>query len=142
MSIKSKINSDATFEAWVKRLKEYWIENKYINVTANDKRSLDQNAAIRRLYKQMFEYRGDMTAKDVERHCKLTYGVPVLRMNSVVFSYVFKCAVDDKNLNYEQRLKVMDCFQVTSNEEFTTSMAGDMINSMMLDNPYMSLDKG
>ena len=63
-SIKGKINSVDSFLEYVDKLKEFWLEHKYINASANDKRSLDQNAAIRICYKQIKENNEGLLAID------------------------------------------------------------------------------
>ena len=116
---------------------DYFKEHKYIQVTWSDKRSLDANAAIRMCYKQIQQYRDDMTAKDVERMCKLTYGVPILSRDCEMREYVFRKTME--KLNYEQRLKVMDCFTVTS--DMTAKQASEMIECMMQDHGYIVLER-
>jgi len=135
-SIRGKINSRESLTAWCEKLVDFWCDNKYIQVTATDRRSLDANAAIRVCYKQIQEHREDMTAKDIERHCKLYYGVPIRRKNCKIEDYVYRRVFD--GLTEEQKLKTMDCFAVTS--VMSTTEATEMIDCMMQDFSFITLE--
>lgn len=138
-SIRLTVNSIKSLkDAWWK-LKAFWGEHKYINITANDKRSLDQNAAIRVVYRQIVENWEGMTGKDVERHCKLNYGVPILAREDLIFGDIIKRL--KRIYNYEQMLKIMDTLQVTSHDSFSTAMAGEFIESLINDFPYIKIEK-
>ena len=134
--ISFTVNSEDSLIKASAELAEFWLENKYITVTVHSKRTLDQNAAIRVCYSQIRQHREDLTPIDVERMCKLQYGVPILREDPM-HDYVFSKAVD--HLPYEKQLKVMDCFKVTS--DMTTDQASLMINQILADHPYVSIEK-
>ena len=138
-SICAKVNSMQSLLDWSTDLAHFWIEHKYIQVTANDKRSLDQNAAIRVCYEQIHKYRDDMEYIEIERQCKLDYGVPLLRRECVIFNDIFKSL--EKRYNYEQLLKIMDKFKVTSDDSFSSVMATEMIDIMRKDNPFIVIEK-
>lgn len=129
---------DALLE-WSEKLTYFWLEHKYVQVTANDKRSLDQNAAIRVCYDQIHKYRGDMEYIEIERQCKLDYGVPILRRECIIFNDIFKSL--EKRYNYEQLLKIMDKFKITSDDSFSSKMATEMIDIMMKDYPFIIIEK-
>lgn len=137
-AIRSTVNSRQRLLDWCTDLVDFWDEHKHIQVTASDKRSLDANAAIRVCYKQIQDHRDDMTAKDVERHCKLTYGVPILSKDDTVQNYVFTKSLS--GANYEQKLKMMDCFSVTS--VMNTTQANEMIECMMQDFNFIVIERG
>lgn len=136
-SIRGRVNSLASFYKWAEELIDFWRKYKYIQVTASDKRSLDANAAIRVAYKQIQEHKEGWTAKDVERHCKLKYGVPIIRKDDVVQDYVLNRALS--GATYEQQLKIMDAFAVTS--IMSTTQANEMIECMMQDFPFIVIEK-
>ena len=136
-SIRAKINSRESFYAWAEQLIDFWHEHKYIQVTASDKRSIDTNSAIRLCYKQIQQSREGWTAKDTERHCKLTYGVPILRKDDVVQDYVFSKTLS--GATYEQKLKMMDAFSVTS--IMNSKQASEMIECMIQDHPFIVIEK-
>ena len=138
-SIRATLNSEQGAIDWCRDLLKFWLEHKYIQVTANDKRSLDQNGTIRLCYKQIHQYRGDCERIEIERQCKLDYGVPILRRECIVFDDIFKSL--EKRYNYEQLLKVMDKFKVTSDDGFSTVMASEMIDIMMKDHPFIVIEK-
>lgn len=136
-SIRGRVNSLASFYKWAEELIDFWREHKYIQVTASDKRSLDANAAIRVAYKQIQDHKEGWTAKDVERHCKLKYGVPIIRKDDLVQDYVFNRTLS--GATYEQQLKMMDAFAVTS--IMSTAQAGEMIECMMQDFNFIVIEK-
>lgn len=138
-SIRATLNSKQAAIDWCREILKFWLEHKYIQVTANDKRSLDQNATIRLCYKQMQQNWEGMTLKDIERHCKLNYAAPLLADNSIVFGDLFKRL--KPIYNYEQMLKVMDTLQVTSHDEFSTGLAKEFIAQLMNDFSYISIEK-
>ena len=136
-TLRIKVNSVQAVIDCAAQLRDFWLEHKYVNVTLSDKRSLDANAAIRMCYKQIRQHREDMTAKDVERHCKLYYGVPIRRQNCEVEEFVYARVF--KGMTNEQKLKTMDCFSVTS--VMTTSESNQMIECMMQDFPFIVIEK-
>jgi hypothetical protein len=135
-TIKKTINSQSALTDWCQDLVDFWMDHKYIQVTASDRRSITANAAIRVCYKQIQDCREDMTAKDVERHCKLYYGVPIRRANNEVEEFVYNRVF--KGMTEEQKLKTMDCFSVTS--VMSTAEANEMIECMMQDFPFIVIE--
>lgn len=134
--IKQIVNSRQSLLDWGDELAEFWLENKYITVSAHSKRTLDQNAGIRVCYTQIRQRTEDSTPIQIERECKLRYGVPILREDPV-HNYVFTNTID--KLDYERKLKVMDTLCVTS--IMNPSQASLMIKAMKEDHPYISLEK-
>ena len=107
--IANSLDTLKTAHDW---LDEEFNKHKYIRVKVDGgKRTLPQNALKSVWYGEIAKTREDVTAKDVERECKYKYGLPILRRDPM-HEYVFSKAVD--GLPYEKRLKVMDCFAVTS----------------------------
>ena len=51
--LEARINSQGALTEYCQRLVDFWLEHKWINITASAKRSLDQNRAIRECYKQI-----------------------------------------------------------------------------------------
>ena len=135
-SLRGRINSKESWREWCLQTFDFFWDHKYCQVTISDKRSLDANAAIRVAYKQIQDHK-QWTSKETERHCKLTYGVPILRRDDEVQNYVFSQTVDKGN--YEQKLKMMDAFSVTS--VMSTTQAGEMIECMIQDFSFIVIDK-
>jgi hypothetical protein len=134
--LEARINSQGALTEYCQRLVDFWLEHKWINVTANAKRSLDQNRAIRECYKQIRMNNEGWTAKYVERLCKLQYGVPILSEHEK-HSWVFNQVLP--KLNFEQRLKVMDTFAVTS--IMTPTQSSQFIQSLIDDFTFIRLER-
>ena len=134
--LEAVINSKQSLLDYCTELVDFWHENKYINIAATAKRSLSQNRAVRECYKQIRQHNEGWTSKYTERYCKLTYGVPILsedEVDSFVFERVFK------GMTWEQKIKTMDCFSVTS--KMSPAQALMMIDQMIDDHPYIVLTK-
>lgn len=78
----------------------------------SEKRSLDQNAMVWALYKQIADQLDDQNTLDVTRHCKLHYGVPILRAGSLIFRDLYDRVV--KPHDHETKLAIMDWLPVSS----------------------------
>lgn len=135
-NLRGRINSKESWREWCEKTFDFFWEHKYCQVTISDKRSLDQNSATRLCYKQIQEHK-EWTAKETERHCKLIYGVPILRRDDEVQNYVFSQTIDKGN--YEQKLKMMDAFAVTS--IMNTAQLSEMIECMMQDFTFIVIEK-
>jgi hypothetical protein len=75
-------------------------------------RSNNQNATWAMFYNIISKHRGDMTAPEVKRECKLRYGVPILRAENEAFRAFYDAGL--KMLKYEQKLEAMEFVPVTS----------------------------
>ena len=128
-SARGLINSKESWRNWCEQTFDFFWEYKYCQVTISDKRSLDANAAIHVCVKQIQEHSDGWTIKDTKRHVKLTYGVPILSRDDEVHEYVFRKTLS--RATYEQKLKMMDAFAVTS--IMSTTQATEMIECMMQD---------
>lgn len=138
-SLRLTLNSAQSVADGYKQVAEFWKEHRYVNLTVNDRRSLDQNAAIRVAYKQVMDKEGARTGKEIERHFKMNYGAPILAREDVVFGDLFMRL--KRIYSYEQMLKVMDTLQITSHKSFSTAMAGEMLESIIDDHPYIVIEK-
>lgn len=97
------------------------------------KRTLSQNALKSVWYKDIADFRGDVTSKDVERECKLNYGVPILRRD-VATNWVYEQSID--KLPHEKKLIVMDRFAVTS--IMSVKEKKEYLNCLQSDYPFLS----
>ena len=122
---------------WCEKTFDFFWEHRYCQVAISDKRSLDANAAIHVCVKQIQERSDGWTIKDTKRHVKLTYGAPILSRDDEVHEYVFRKTLS--RATYEQKLKMMDAFAVTS--IMSTTQAKEMIECMMLDFPFIVIEK-
>lgn len=77
-----------------------------------EKRSLDQNAMIHALYKQISEQKQDETFRGIRQECKLHFGVPILRRDDEQFRQFYDGSL--KPLAYEFKLESMQFVPVTS----------------------------
>tara|TARA_R110002020_G_scaffold461823_2_gene680988 strand:- start:11716 stop:12177 length:462 start_codon:yes stop_codon:yes gene_type:complete len=136
--LMSTVNSKTKLLEFCEELVDFWVEHKYITVSASAKRSNGQNRAIRECYKQILDQNEGFTAKYVERLCKLQHGVPILiSSGDEIKQYVFENALS--GLNHEQELKAMDSLAVTST--FSPAQAHMFIEQIMDDYPYITLSK-
>lgn len=94
-------------------------------------RSLDQNDMIQALYKQVAEQKQDETVVDITRHCKLHYGVPILRSADNSVGQKFRAMYDRvvKPHDYSTKLEVMDYLPVT--RLFNKKQASEYIDTII-----------
>lgn len=90
-------------------------------------RTLPQNDLIRVLYRQVADAKEDESLVDIERFCKLHFGVPILRAADEKFRAVYDRAI--KPLEYEFKLQAMDLLPVTS--RMTTEQASEYIDTVI-----------
>ena len=112
-TIKQRVASERDRQEWFSKLEEFQKEHKYINCTASDRRSLDQNALVHVWYGDIAKSREGVTVVDVRRECKLNYGVPILRRDDEMLNWLYKNTID-RLREYEKRLILVDSFQITS----------------------------
>lgn len=131
------VNSEATRDNVKKEIDRVFAEKKYARVKIDaGKRTLSQNALKSVWYFDIAKHRGDVNAKDVERECKYKYGLPIIRRNAMQ-NYVHEQITD--KLIYEKRIKVMDCFAVTSIMSVTELK--EYLEMMRTDYPYLTSEK-
>ena len=107
-----KVDSKRTLATAHKFLDETFEKHKFFAVKAEyGKQTLLDDSICYFCYWKIAKHRKNITTKHVERECKYLYGLPILRRDPM-HEYVFSKAVD--LLSYEKRIKVMDCFAVTS----------------------------
>ena len=134
--ITAKINSYSSLQSFVDKLAEFWIEHKYIKITVHNMRSLSQNALKSVWYKDIADYYGDRTAKDVERECKFKYGLLILRRKEVN-NWLYSRSID--KLRYDKQLILIDSFAVTS--AMSTAELKEYMNMMQVDYPFLECKK-
>lgn len=134
--IRAKVNSLKALEEWQREERRYFEEHKYINCTASDRRSLDMNALVNTWYKDISDVRGDVTAQDVRRECKVNYGVPILRRDPG-HDFIYRHTID--RMTYELKLKAIDIFAVTS--VMSTAQLKEYLQMMENDYPYLESQK-
>ncbi len=92
-----------------KRMKGEDVRVKFVD----GKRTKTRNDQVRAVYKQVAQQREDETLISIERHCKLHYGVPLLRAHDEPFRYLYDTVIKN-NICYEDKLHAMDILPVTS----------------------------
>ena len=127
------INSALSFKNAISDIENAWLKDKWVRVKIDSgKRTLPQNALKSVWYKEIADFRGDVTAKDVERECKLNYGVPILRRD-VATNWVYEQSID--KLLHEKKLIIMDIFSVTS--IMSVKEKNEYLNLMQSDYPFL-----
>ena len=131
------VNSEQTKENVKREIDAVFLGKKYARIKIDaGKRTLSQNAMKAVWYCDIAKHRGDVNAKDVERECKYKYGLPIIRRNPMQ-NYVHEQITD--KLIYEKRIKVMDCFAVTS--IMSVSELKEYLTMMQNDYPYLTSEK-
>jgi hypothetical protein len=128
------VNSSRSLENARSHLENLYKNHKEIYIKFYcGKRSLNQNSVKSIWYRDIAKARGDVTAKNVERECKYKYGLPIIRRDPLQ-NRVHEKLTD--TLDYEWRLKIMDCFAVTS--VMTKSELAEYLKLMKDDYPYLT----
>lgn len=106
-------NSEPALQKMLGDLRQLWIENKYLRVTAKvgKARSVPQNAIQHAWYTQMALEDRSMSQVEHVRFCKYTYGLPILCGADP--GYRDKCRRLLGPLDYECRQEAMDHWPVT-----------------------------
>ena len=115
------VNSDNSLIEASKKIKEMYAQHKFLRITikTGKDRSLDYNALSHVWYAQIADELKDDDALGWKCHCKLHFGVPLLRAEDAEFREFYDNSI--KGLSYEQKLKAMKYLPVTSimtNEQF------------------------
>lgn len=108
------VNSDASLQSFIGEMRELYKAHKFFkaSVKTGKSRSLDQNAISHAWYEQLARELREDDAKGWKRHCKLHYGVPILRAEEEEFRAFYDTAV--RPLSYEKKMAAMDFVPVTS----------------------------
>lgn len=106
------INGATSLQKAQKQLAEAWEKHKFLRITVacGYDRSVIQNRLSHVWHAQIARETGDSPA-DVQCFCKLTFGVPILRMESEDFARSAEYLIDP--LPYEQQLEAMRWLPVT-----------------------------
>lgn len=99
---------------------------------ATKKRSLDANAIKSVWYRDIAKYQEDVSIKEVERECKLKYGVTILRADPAN-NWIYERSLD--KLPYEKKLIIMDRLAVTS--QMNTKQMNAYLECMKSDYPFL-----
>ena len=109
------INSDNSLQAAFGMLRQAYAENKFLrlSVKAGKARSLDQNAISHAWYEQLARELREDDAIGWKAHCKLHYGVPILRAEDDEYREAYDATIKIV-FSYEQKLAAMKFWPVTS----------------------------
>ena len=126
------INSEFTFGAAQEALTQAYKQHRYVQMqlVKGKPRSLDQNALIYKLYNDAARKVEGETPQTVRRYCKLTLGVPLMRVEDSVFRETWDSNIKS-SLTYEQKLAIMDFFPVTS--RMNTEQEARYIDAIMVE---------
>ena len=125
-TLRKTINSQEKLVEYCQELTDFWWEHRYINVSATDKRNLDQNALQFFWYEQM-EEQGDMSREEYRNKCKLKFGIPILVQNPE-FSWIMTVlkSVDWDQAAIDSGKSVQECKEeFVGNMEITSRMSTD-----------------
>lgn len=108
------INSAESLQRVIGDLRDLWNQHKFlrVNVKAGKDRSLPQNSITHAWYAQIARELRPATETEWKSHCKLHYGVPILRTEDEEFRASYDAVI--KPLAYENKLIAMRCWPVTS----------------------------
>lgn len=101
------VNSDSALTKAYQEIGERYAKAKFLKVRVDEgkDRTLPQNALIHAMYERIAAMTGIGDCEDARRHCKLHYGVPILRRDSEDFragwDRIFKW------LTYDEKLALM-----------------------------------
>lgn len=110
------VNSEERLQATIGDLRAAYTDDKYLLVTIDSKRTLDQNAQSHIWYEQVARELREDTPEGVKCESKLRLGVPILRAEVPEFRAFYDLAL--KRLTYEQKLEAMKYVPITSQMEF------------------------
>ena len=108
------IGNELALQSLIGELRREFSGSQYLRVTyGTDKaRTVPQNSLIHAAYGQVSRELGEQSVAEVRREAKLTLGVPILRAEDEEFRAAYDAVL--KALTYEQKLKAMDFWPVTS----------------------------
>jgi hypothetical protein len=108
------INSAESLQRACGDLREMWSEYKFLRLTIKKgkDRSLNQNAISHAWYEQLARELREDDALGWKCHCKLHYGVPILRAEDEEYRESYDTVL--KFLTYEKKLIAMRHWPVTS----------------------------
>lgn len=115
------INSEKTLLLSIDNIKDLYYKHKFLRITikTGKDRSLDYNSLSHVWYSEIANQLKDEDALGWKNHCKLHFGVPLLRTEDDEFREIYDNSI--KLLSYEKKLQAMKYFPVTSimtNEQF------------------------
>lgn len=121
------ITNEIALQGFVASLRRDFQETGYLRATVStDKpRTLPQNSLVYQLYSLIGANYG-MSVAEARRECKLRHGVPILRAEDEEFRDAYDAVI--KPLTYEQKLKAMDFWPVTS--RMNTTQLGQYADSI------------
>lgn len=112
--MQAVINSDESLQRFIGAIREQYQSHRYLraSVKTGKARSLPQNNITHAWYEQIARELREDDALGWKSYCKLHHGVPLLRAEDGEYRDIYDDAI--KGLGYEQKLKVMRYFPVTS----------------------------
>ncbi len=108
------MNSAESLQDGLGEIRDLWNRYKYLrlNVKTGEDRSLPQNAFTHLWYEQIARELREDDALGWKCHCKLHFGVPILRAEDAEFRDAYDLVI--KPLSYEKKIIAMRCWPVTS----------------------------
>ena len=108
------INSDESFQRFMGEVRQQYADHRFLraSIKTGKDRSLPQNALTHVWYEQIARELREDDALGWKCYCKLHHGVPILRAEDDEFRQTYDSTI--KGMGYEQKLRVMRLFPVTS----------------------------
>ena len=112
--MKTTIYSETKLQEAIGTIRAAWKKSNYLRLTWSDEkpRSLPQNRLLHEWVNQISRELGEDTPEGVKCEIKLRWGVPILRAEDDAFCETYDATI--KRLSYEQKLKAMRFWPVTS----------------------------
>ena len=101
------LHTEADREKFINLLRVMALDKPWMVTVEREgnQRSLNQNRLQRLFVNEISEQLGDQTPEEVRGYCKLTIGVPILRMENEAFREKYDRII--RPLPYEQKLELM-----------------------------------
>lgn len=108
------INSDESAQRFIGVIREQYMSHRFLRVSVKTgkARSVPQNNITHVWYEQIARELREDDALGWKSYCKLHHGIAILRAEDEEFREIYDSTI--KSMSYEQKLKVMRFFPVTS----------------------------
>lgn len=94
-----------------------------------DPKTTSQNAMQWALYRDISAQRPDMSVNDVQKYCKLRFGVGILKSVDPDFAAYYDAHF--KGMTYEQKLELMSLIDITSQERFKAPQMSQYLDEII-----------
>lgn len=121
------LDSDITIDRLGELARQGWPDNIMTVEVVPPKRTADQNRMFWELYGEIAKQKGDESAEDIWRYCKLHHGIPILRRDDPTFGRWYDQNM--KSMEYPIKLEAMRYMSVTS--DFSKKQGSEYIDNVI-----------